>query len=202
MTILNRIEELRAEGKDLKKIRAYLIIEDYSNKDIEAAIKELGLTQKKATGLTQVDILEYFSEEPRTEHDLYTLLLEKAVVNECRWVNDRNKIRLLTIAIYKKGGYVFDEVPASKELKTLVAAKVKNKGKAGEDNPEAETENETENDDAREEAWDNLKKAQANWAKGKKPRKNTFHPDKIEYLGDEFLTKAYNDFQAEMNNAA
>ena len=190
---IQRIKELNDQGLDLKKIRAHLVIEDYTNKVIEDAIKELGLTQKRTEGLTQVDILAYFEEDARTENDLYRLVYEKGVTNECRWVKDRNKIRLLTISIYRKGGYDFIEVPATKELKDLVAQRVANKTK-----PKAEKEEAKEEEEVNpkvKEAWDKLNKAKDAWAKGKAPRnKNTFHPDKVHFLGDEALEMAYTKF--------
>lgn len=186
-----RIKEIRSKGiDDLKKIRAYLVLEDYTNKVIEEAIKELGLTQKRTEGLSYADILEWFGENAQTEYDLYDLILSKGTKNEARWINDRNKIRLLSVAIYKKGGYDFTEEAATKEQKAAIKDKVA--GKATKEEPKEE---ESSEDSRVKAAWDKLNKAKAAWAKGKAPRSSgSFHPDKVSFLDIEALTSAYTKF--------
>ena len=175
-----RLEELMANGLDLKKARAYLIIEDYQNGLIEKAIKYLDLKAAKANGF-KAEFFNWLAEAPRTKFEATDYIMGNGDFGE---TSDNVKKSLSTnINIWELTSRIWS-------------------GK-GEATPEPEVEEESfEEPTGKDKAWDEIKKAQAAWAKGKKPRKNSFHPDKVAKYGDEFLTKAYNDFQAEMNNAA
>lgn len=67
MSILKRIEELRASGLNDKKVRAYLVLDDYSAKDITEAFKALNITSK-VLGF-KASFYNWLAEEPRSEEE-------------------------------------------------------------------------------------------------------------------------------------
>lgn len=121
--IAKRICELLEKGYDKKKVVAYLTIEDFSNKEIEKAVKEAGLVTARSSGFTYPDTLAYLSKSPRTEKEFYQKILEEGTKNEARWINDRNKIRVTYNSIFLKYNEKFTEELASAELKKEVKEK-------------------------------------------------------------------------------
>lgn len=121
--IAKRICELLEKGYDKKKVVAYLTIEDFSNKEIEKAVKDAGLVTARSSGFTYPDTLAYLSEAPRTEKEFYEKILAEGTKNEARWINDRNKIRVTYNSIFLKYKEEFTEVLASTELKKEVKEK-------------------------------------------------------------------------------
>ncbi len=166
MSILNRIEELRNSGLNDKKVRAYLVLEDFSAKDITEAFKSLG-GAKKAKGFA-AEYYEWLAANPRTTEEATQYIKGTGEFGE---TSDNVKKHL--------SHYLNIHSLASTIWESKVEAA-----------PEAEADAETsEREDAIKAAWDKLKKARA----GKRKVK-TIHPDKVSYLNDEELTTAYSDY--------
>ncbi|MCP4345343.1 MAG: hypothetical protein GY795_07435 [Desulfobacterales bacterium] len=164
MSILKRIEELRNSGLSDKKVRAYLVLEDFSAKDITEAFKTLGDTNK-VLGF-KAGFYNWLAEKPRSEAEARGYILGEEGYSE---TSDNVKKSLSTnLNIWGLSKAIWDaKVEAAPET-------------------EAET---SEREDAIKAAWDKLKKARA----GKRKVK-TIHPDKVSYLNDEELTAAYSDY--------
>lgn len=122
---LRRIQEIQKATPDVaaKKIKAMLTIEDFDDKTIAAAAKEAGLSNRSGGEITQPQIITWFGEAPRTERELFQKVLDEATKNECRWINDRNQTRLMTLKIYAKFGAEFKEEVAPEALKKAVKAR-------------------------------------------------------------------------------
>jgi len=122
---LRRIQEIQKANPEVaaKKIKAMLTIEDFDDKTIVAAAKEAGLSNRSSGELTQPQLVAWMGESPRTEKDLFEKVLADATKNECRWINDRNMIRAMTIKIFAKFGEKFTEVAAPESLKKAVKAR-------------------------------------------------------------------------------
>ena len=120
-----RIREIQKATPDVaaKKIRAMLTIEDFDDKTIAAAAKEAGLSNRSGGEITQPQIITWFGEAPRTERELFQKVLDEATKNECRWINDRNQTRLMTLKRYAKFGAEFKEESAPEALKKAVKAR-------------------------------------------------------------------------------
>lgn len=182
MTIIERIEALLNEGLDLKKVRAYLVIEDYKNVDIEAAIKELGLSTKAKKGFA-AEYYDWLADGIRTEDEVIGFIQGNGEYGETTPNIKKHKSHYLNIW----------------ELTVKVRAKMHTEPSSGESSAEESADEPTAREKKIQAAWDKLTKAKAAWAKGKSPRKGTFHPDKVAFLDDDFLTKAYTKFQQEIN---
>lgn len=164
MSILNRIEELRGNGLNDKKVRAYLVLEDFSAKDITEAFKSLG-GAKKAKGFA-AEYYEWLAANPRTSEEATQYIKGAGEFGE---TSDNVKKHL--------SHYLNIQSLAS----TIWESKV-------EVEPEVEAET-NEREEAIKAAWDKLKKARS-----AKRKVKTIHPDKVSYLEDEELTTAYSDY--------
>ncbi len=65
MSILNRVKELQAQSLTITKIKAFLTLEDYSAKEITAALKEAGVTGGKPKTFAS-EYYDWLAERPRT----------------------------------------------------------------------------------------------------------------------------------------
>jgi len=79
VSIDDRIEALRSEGKDKDKISAYLIIEDYDKKDIAEALKRAGLVGKRGF---RAAFHDWLVESARTEKEVADYILGKGEYGE------------------------------------------------------------------------------------------------------------------------
>ena len=120
-----RLKELLEENTPINKIRAFLVIEDFKASDIESLLKREGLILARSSGFTYPDTLAFLGSEPRTEKELYTILLEEGSRNEARWILDRNKIRLTINTVFNNLGKPLVEEPANEALKKELKAKAK-----------------------------------------------------------------------------
>ena len=193
-TAIARIATLTEQGYDLRKIRACLVLEDYTNSIIEEAIKSLGLKAATSRKGTYQEVLSFIENGPVSEKELYEFIIAECTPNEARWINDRNKVRVVVNKVYAKAGVIVKEEAASKELKQ--AAKDYGISKI---RPDLDSGSESDSQDSNsadlEKAKEALRKAKTAWAKGTPPKnKNAFHPDKVSYLGDDALTKMYTAF--------
>jgi len=181
MTIIERIEALLNEGLDLKKVRAYLVIEDYKNVDIEAAIKELGLSTKAKKGFA-AEYYDWLAGSARTKTEAEDFIAGTGEYGETTPNIKKHKSHYLNIwdlTARVWAGQGAGEEPSGEDSAEESADEV---------NPKVQA------------AWDKLTKAKAAWAKGKAPRsKGAFHPDKVSHLGDEGLTTAYTKFFQDLN---
>jgi hypothetical protein len=76
---------------------------------------------KNQGGVFQL-FLDYCATEPRTESELADFLVKESSPNECRWFNQRNSIRKLSVEVFKQFGKEITEKEASKaQLKALEA---------------------------------------------------------------------------------
>ena len=93
-TITDRIAELRAATPDIsvKKLRAYLAIDDFSNKDISIALKEAGISVARKS--FKAEFNTWLIEKARTEAEA------KAFIDEFGSDNDRNQ-ESARLAIWK-----------------------------------------------------------------------------------------------------
>jgi hypothetical protein len=108
-----------------KKIRGYLQFEEASAEDTKRILEETGLSNgRDPSKLTYTSLLKWLSDEPRTETDLYDLVLAKGTKNEARWVKDRNRLRVTLNAVYNKYNETFKEVPATEKQKDNIKAKL------------------------------------------------------------------------------
>lgn len=116
------LTNLAKEGKTIAYIRAFLTLEGIEGKEATDLLKDLGISRTN-NGATYPDILNYLSEEPRTEKEFYEYVLVEGTKNEARWINDRNKIRIVLNKVYVKNGIEFKEESASDSLKKEVKEK-------------------------------------------------------------------------------
>ena len=93
-TINERIAELREQTPDIsvKKLRAYLAIDDYTNKEISLALKEAGVSVVRKSFKAAFNI--WLIEAPRTEEEA------KKFIDEEGSDNDRNQ-ESARLAIWK-----------------------------------------------------------------------------------------------------
>lgn len=162
---VTRIEGLLSAGVPIKKIRAQLVIEDYPSKVINEAVKALGkVAQRKGF---KAAFFDWLAEAPRTKQEATDFIngLDPVFGDTS---DDVKRSMSTNINIWN--------------LSVRIWAKANSKTES-EVNPEVEA------------ARAALNKAKAAWAKGTAPKnKNAFHPDKVSYLNDEALTRAYTQF--------
>ena len=118
MTTISKVQEMAAEGKSTKVIRAHLTIEGMADKDISALLKDAGVGRQTA-GFTQQNTLALL-EGGVSEFELYSAVLENEAKNEARWISDRNKIRITLNRIYEKLGSPVTEKPATEKQKAAI----------------------------------------------------------------------------------
>lgn len=112
MDIIGTIEALRAINPKATnaQVRAMLPKGEFTEELIEEH-----LPKGSRAGWTQQDTLAWLGEEPRTEKELFELIIEKEQQNEARWVRDRNRVRKLLNAVYAKFDQpVPEEAPGAK----------------------------------------------------------------------------------------
>lgn len=85
MSLVNRVVELSESGLPTKKIRATLQLEDFSDKDISAAIKEAGITSRRASFANE--FYDWLAEAPRDSEEV-----KKYILNEKNSENVRKHL--------------------------------------------------------------------------------------------------------------
>ena len=96
-------------------------------KAAEKHYKEFGSGRRASKTGALMDCLAFLEEAPRTQKELYDWIFEEGTKNEATWATQRDSIRKVTIAIYKKAGYDFTEELANDNLKELVKNKAAGK---------------------------------------------------------------------------
>jgi hypothetical protein len=123
--LLEGVNILIGNEASVKKIRGFLQFEEASVEDTKKILEVTGLSNgRDPSKLTYTSLLKWLSEEPRSETDLYALILDKGTKNEARWINDRNKIRATLNAVYNKYNETFLDTPATETQKADIKAKV------------------------------------------------------------------------------
>ena len=177
MNIFNRIDELKELGHNTTKIRAFLTIDDFSKKDIDSALKSVN-TRKVGFNAAY---LEWLGLAPRNKQEAEDYVNGKGEYGEVsdnipRFMSRHMGIWELAQTIWNTKMY--DEEPEPEGMGA----------------PEKERSQEDIDEEHRQEtiqaAWDRLKRAKL---KPKKQNKN-INPDKVSYLNDEELTKAYTEY--------
>jgi len=83
-TIIERITTLRTNDAEIsiKKLRAHLVVEDYSNKDISEALKELEISAERKS--FKGDFNAWLIEAPRTKEEATTYIEDNGSDNDRR----------------------------------------------------------------------------------------------------------------------
>jgi len=167
-TLNDRINELNTNGLTLTKLKAYLTIDGYTNKEVTSALKELGLTGSKPKTFAS-EYYNYLAIELRSVEDATDYInglgefgetSKNVIAHKSHYLN----IRELSESIWvSKGGEVKEETDRDIDIKAayLLLKRLAKKLDSG----------------------NSLTKAE----------KNRIHPDKVSYLEDAELTAAYND---------
>ena len=168
-----RVNKLIADGYESKKIRATLVLEDYPAKVITDAMKACSVRSEPREGF-KASFYGWLAEAPRSEAEAKDYLLGNGPYGETSPNIIKNTaahmaVWKLSVSIWSGKGENVSGAPESDK----------------QDGNSAEL----------EKAKEALRKAKSAWAKGTPPKnKNAFHPDKVSYLGDEALTRAYTKF--------
>ena len=191
--IAKEARALKAAGATIAKIKGFLLYSDVSAKEADAWLKAEGFSGSNSGKFTQVNTLK-FLQAGVSEYDLFEALINAQAKNECRWVNDRNKIRKVINSVFAKFGEPVAEVAATAEQKLAAKAIVAGTYK-GAANGLGGEKSETEKGIAA--AWAKLSEAKEKHAKGYafgKREARKFHPDRVTCYGDADLERAYCDF--------
>lgn len=189
MTIINRIEELRASGLNDTKVKAMLTLEDYSAKDITAAFKELG-GAKAAKGFAAC----YY--DWLTEHQWSAESAIAYINGDTSEGFDETSANVKKhLSHYMNIWSMADKIRGGNGEFTL-PGKAKAKAEP-ESEPEQEPEAETEADEksaAYHKAWDKGATAKEKYEHGgRKPSRNAYHPDKVAKFEDAAITELYTE---------
>lgn len=164
--IINRINELKESGLTLAKIKAMLTIEDYTAKEIAQGIKDAGVSIKPKTFAS--DYYDWLSASIRTKEEATDYILGQGEFGDTSDNTKKHRSHYLNI--------------------WELSATIWNSKESVEAEPEASSED-SERDAKIAEAWEKLARA-----KKSKRKVRSIHPDKVSYLNDDVLTKAYSDY--------
>ena len=165
-TINRRIEELMEQGMSTAKVKAFLTLEDYSAKDIAAAMKEMGATSKPKTFAS--DYYDWLASSKRTAEQAVAYIQgtgefgetsKNVKAHQSHYLN----IWSLSAAIWVKQDTKVEDTDEEIEIKA---------------------------------AWVFHKKMTAKLDSRKsltKAEKSKCHPDKVAQYNDKELTAAYNE---------
>ena len=178
MSIFNRIGDLLAANPSLSqaKLKAYLLIEDYPQKDIDAAVKQVMGTNSPLSW--QQAYHDWLAAESRTEKEAYDYLMTQSR-------NVRNQI-----SQYLNHWALAESVRQGTRVRRTITGKAVPKGE-----PEPEVKQEEEEVNPVKQAWADLHAE----LRRQRPRKTKVHPDKVSHLGDEELTAAYTEAFQNLN---
>jgi hypothetical protein len=173
-TIIDRIEDLRAQGLNDTKVKAFLILEDYTAKEIAEAFKSLGGAKKVGFRESYYDFLVNNPGVNRIDAEYFIMNHESSSDNVKKHLSH-----------YLQN---FDLV--SRVRATL-----------GAEEPSVEPKEETKEESKSEKdaAWDFILAAKEAYERGERLAKAKVHPDRVAKFKDAALTKAYTELFQELN---
>ena len=167
-TLINRINELRAQGLTDTKVRAFLILEDFSAKDITAAFKELGGAKADSFKSTYYT---WLSEARRSRVDAEVYIIENGSDNVIKHKGAHMSVWELADMIWASKGGEAPKTEETVEEEPKVNADVEAAHKI------------LDAAEAKVNKFEEFTRAEA----------NKIHPDKFAKYNDEYLTKRANN---------